>query len=267
MPADGRADRVGQAPALAHLLEEARGHAPAERGVHDVERVPIRVAAADAGDFGVHVAPGEPGHETWPKTADSIPDAWKIGGASTWQTGSYDPELDLVYWGVGNAGPYDAKYRGNGDALYTNCVVAIRPKTGEIVWHYQWTPAETYDFDGNNENVLGELTLNGKKRKVLMHADRNGLLYVLDRATGEVLAGNPYVKTNWSTGVDLKTGRVVETDVARRLRAGETVYTAWCMLPAPHVAETIARALAAMPANAPIPYAPPILAQRDAALK
>ena len=80
-------------------------------------------------------APGEPGHETWPKTADSIPDAWKIGGASTWQNGSYDPELDLVYWGVGNAGPYDSKYRGNGDALYTNSVIAIRPKTGRIEWH------------------------------------------------------------------------------------------------------------------------------------
>jgi alcohol dehydrogenase (cytochrome c) len=161
--------------------------------------------------------PTEKAYATWPQD-----DSYKRGGASTWITGSYDPELDLSYWGTSNGGPWTWKARP-GDNLWVASVIAIRPKTGEIVWHYQWTPAETYDFDGNNENVLGELTINGKKRKVLMHADRNGLMYVLDRATGEVLAGNPYVKTNWATGVDLKTGRVVETDVARRLRAGEQV--------------------------------------------
>jgi alcohol dehydrogenase (cytochrome c) len=159
--------------------------------------------------------PTEKAYSTWPQD-----DSYKRGGASTWITGSYDPELDLSYWGTSNGGPWTWKGRP-GDNLWVASVIAIRPKTGEIVWHYQWTPAETYDFDGNNENVLGELTLDGRKRKVLMHADRNGLLYVLDRATGQVLAGNPYVKTNWATGVDLKTGRVVETDVARRLRAGE----------------------------------------------
>ena len=175
-------------------------------------------------DTGAHLwrrytvpGPGEKYHETWQPS-----EAYLHGGASTWITGSYDPELDLMYWGTGNAAPYNPAVRP-GDNLYTASILAVRPKTGEIVWHYQWTPAETYDFDGNNENVLGELTIDGKKRKVLMHADRNGLLYVLDRATGQVLAGNPYVKVNWSTGVDLKTGRVVETDVARRLRAGEQV--------------------------------------------
>jgi alcohol dehydrogenase (cytochrome c) len=161
--------------------------------------------------------PTEKAYSTWPQD-----DSYKRGGASTWITGSYDPELDLSYWGTSNGGPWSWKARP-GDNLWVASVIAIRPKTGEIVWHYQWTPAETYDFDGNNENVLGELTLNGKKRKVLMHADRNGLLYVLDRATGEVLAGNPYVKVNWATGVDLKTGRVVETEVAQKLRAGEKV--------------------------------------------
>ena len=114
-------------------------------------------------------APGEPGHETWPKTADSIPDAWKIGGASTWQNGSYDPELDLVYWGVGNAGPYDPKYRGNGDALYTNSVIAIRPKTGRIEWHYQYTPNDLYDVDATNELVLAELNIGGQTRKIRHH--------------------------------------------------------------------------------------------------
>ena len=168
-------------------------------------------------------APGEPGHETWPKTADSIPDAWKIGGASTWQTGSYDPELDLVYWGVGNAGPYDAKYRGNGDALYTNCVVAIRPKTGEIVWHYQYTPNDLYDVDATNELVLAEMRIDGQMRKVVLNGNKNGFLYVIDRTNGKLIAAHPMTRVTWATHVDLKTGRPVLTDVADRLMKGEEV--------------------------------------------
>jgi alcohol dehydrogenase (cytochrome c) len=168
-------------------------------------------------------APGEPGHETWPKTADSIPDAWKIGGASTWQTGSYDPELDLVYWGVGNAGPYDAKYRGNGDALYTNCVVAIRPKTGEIVWHYQYTPNDLYDVDATNELVLAEMRIDGQMRKVVLNGNKNGFLYVIDRTNGKLIAAHPMTHVTWATHVDLKTGRPVLTDVADRLMKGEEV--------------------------------------------
>ena len=168
-------------------------------------------------------APGEPGHETWPKTADSIPDAWKIGGASTWQTGSYDPELDLVYWGVGNAGPYDAKYRGNGDALYTNCVVAIRPKTGEIVWYYQYTPNDLYDVDATNELVLAELRIDGQMRKVVLNGNKNGFLYVIDRTNGKLIAAHPMTRVTWATHVDLKTGRPVLTDIADRLMKGEEV--------------------------------------------
>lgn len=168
-------------------------------------------------------APGEPGHETWPKTAESIPDAWKIGGASTWQNGSYDPELDLVYWGVGNAGPYDAKYRGNGDALYTNCVVAIRPKTGEIVWHYQYTPNDLYDVDATNELVLAELRIDGQLRKVVMNGNKNGFFYVIDRTNGKLIAAHPMTRITWATHVDLKTGRPVLTDVADRLMKGEEV--------------------------------------------
>ncbi len=168
-------------------------------------------------------APGEPGHETWQKTADSIPDAWKIGGASTWQTGSYDPELDLVYWGVGNAGPYDAKYRGNGDALYTNCVVAIRPKTGEIVWHYQYTPNDLYDMDATNELVLAEIRIDGQMRKVVLNGNKNGFLYVIDRTNGKLIAAHPMTRVTWATHIDLKTGRPVLTDVADRLMKGEEV--------------------------------------------
>jgi len=168
-------------------------------------------------------APGEPGHETWPKTADSITDAWKIGGGSTWQNGSYDPELDLVYWGVGNAGPYDPKYRGNGDALYTNSVIAIRPKTGKIEWHYQYTPNDMYDVDGTNEPVLAELRIGGQMRKVLMCGNKNGFFYVVDRTNGKLIAAHPMTRINWATHVDLKTGRPVLTDVAERLMKGEEV--------------------------------------------
>ena len=162
--------------------------------------------------------PGEKGSETWPKD-----DSYKRGGGSTWITGSYDPDLDLTYWGTSNGGPWGAKWRP-GDNLYVASVIAIRPKTGEIAWHYQWTPAETYDFDGNNENVLGDIMVNGVKRKVLMHADRNGFLYVLDRTNGKLIAGNAFVNVNWAQPrIDPAVGRVEETEVAKRLRAGEKV--------------------------------------------
>jgi alcohol dehydrogenase (cytochrome c) len=162
-------------------------------------------------------SPGEKGSETWPKD-----DSYLRGGASTWITGSYDPDLDLTYWGTSNGGPWTATARP-GDNLWVASVIAMRPKTGEIVWHYQWTPAETYDFDGNNENLLADVTVNGVKHKALLHADRNGFLYVLDRTNGKLLAANPYVKVNWAERIDLATGRPVETDVAKKLRAGEKV--------------------------------------------
>jgi alcohol dehydrogenase (cytochrome c) len=160
--------------------------------------------------------PGEKGH-------GPQDDAYPRGGGSTWITGSYDPELDLTYWGTSNGGPWGANWRP-GDNLWVASVIAIRPKTGEMVWHYQWTPAETYDFDGNNENVLADLTIDGVKRKVLMHADRNGFLYVLDRTNGKLLAGNAYVPVNWAKPrIDPAIGRVEETELAKRLRSGEKV--------------------------------------------
>jgi alcohol dehydrogenase (cytochrome c) len=161
--------------------------------------------------------PGEKGSETWPAG-----DAYLRGGGSTWITGSYDPELDLTYWGTSNGGPWTATARP-GDNLWISSVIAFRPKTGEMVWHYQWTPAETYDFDGNNENVLADIVVGGVKRKVLMHADRNGFLYTLDRTNGKLIAANAYVKVNWAERIDLTTARPVETEVAKRLRAGEKV--------------------------------------------
>ena len=129
---------------------------------------------------------GEKGNETWPQDTD----AYLHGGGSTWITGSYDPELDLVYWGVGNPAPWASQSRP-GDNLYTSSVLALRPKTGEVVWAYQFTPGDAYDYDGLWEFILAELPLNGVTRKVIMQLNRNGFLYVLDRVTGSIVAANP----------------------------------------------------------------------------
>jgi alcohol dehydrogenase (cytochrome c) len=160
--------------------------------------------------------PGEPGNDTWPG------DTWKFGGGSTWITGSYDPTLHTVYWGVGNPGPFNAGIR-KGDNLYTCAVLALDPKTGKIKWHYQFSPNNPFDYDAVAEMVLADMKVNGKPAKVLLNANRNGFFYVLDRVDGHLLAANPYVKVNWASGIDMKTGRPVETDVTTRARTGEKV--------------------------------------------
>jgi len=162
-------------------------------------------------------APGEKGSETWPAG-----DAYLHGGGSTWITGSYDPELDLVYWGIGNAGPWAPGGRP-GDNLYTASVLAIRPKTGEIVWHRQLVPNEMFDLDAVWEWILAEIDVKGVKRKVTMHFSRGGFLYVIDRTNGELLSAEPFEKVNWATHVDMKTGRPVESEVAKKVRAGEQI--------------------------------------------
>ena len=162
-------------------------------------------------------APGEKGSETWPKD-----DSWQHGGGSTWITGSYDPELDLVYWGIGNAGPWNPGGRP-GDNLYTASVLAIKPKTGEVVWHYQLVPNEMFDLDATWEWILADIPVDGAKRKVMMHFSRGGFLYVLDRTNGKLLSAKPFEKVNWATHVDMATGRPVESDVAKRVRAGEQI--------------------------------------------
>jgi len=166
--------------------------------------------------FYTTAAPGEKGGDTWPG------DTYQKGGAPTWLTGAYDPELDLVYWGTGNGGPWNPNAR-KGDNLYITSVLALRPKTGELVWHYQFSPNDPYDYDATEVGMLLDMKVNGKVRKVLAQANRNGFFYVLDRANGELLAANPYVKVNWAERIDLKTGRPVLTEVDRRARAGEDV--------------------------------------------
>lgn len=166
-------------------------------------------------------APGEPGSETWPHATK--PDAWKYGGGATWQFASYDPELDLVYIGTGNAEPYNPSYRDGADSLYTASILALRPKTGEMVWYYQYVPNDSFDYDANAESVLADIRVDGKMRNVLINAHKNGFLYVLDRTNGQLIAANPYVKVNWATHIDMKTGRPVLTDLLARAMAGETV--------------------------------------------
>jgi len=158
-------------------------------------------------------ARGEKGNETWPQNNN----AWETGGGSAWITGSYDPQLDLIYWGTGNPAPWASQSRA-GDNLYTSSVLAMRPKTGEIVWHYQFTPNDAYDYDACWELMLAELKVAGKPRKVVMQLNRNGFLYVLDRTNGQLISAKPYEKVNWASQIDLKTGRPVETEIAKSIR-------------------------------------------------
>ncbi len=148
--------------------------------------------------------PGEPGHDTW---ADAH-GAWKTGGGSTWVTGSYDVETNTIYWGVGNPGPdWDAEYRP-GDNLYTNSAVALDADTGELKWHFQYTPNDPYDYDGVAEHVIVEQEIMGQTRRAVLHADRNGFVYALDAKNGDFLWGTPFVeRLTWTEGLDPETGR------------------------------------------------------------
>jgi alcohol dehydrogenase (cytochrome c) len=164
-------------------------------------------------------APGEPGSETWPKNSD----AWSQGGGPTWRSGSYDPELDLAYWGTGNAEPYDPRPRQGLDSLFTNSVLAIHPKTGEVACYFQYTPNDIYDVDATDEQVLADIQVEGQPRKVMIQANKNGFLYVLDRTNCKLIAAHPFVKVNWASHIDLATGRPVLTDILQRFLAGEEV--------------------------------------------
>jgi alcohol dehydrogenase (cytochrome c) len=150
-------------------------------------------------------APGEPGHETWTSADD-----WKHGGAPAWLTGSYDPDLNLTYWGIGNPGPDYLPDQRPGDNLYADCVVALNPDTGELKWHFQFTPGDPYDYDAVQIPVLVDMPWNGTQRKLMMWGNRNGFFYVLDRTNGTFLSGRPFVKINWASGLD-KNGRPIET--------------------------------------------------------
>ena len=140
--------------------------------------------------------PGEPGHETWSGSS------WIHGGGPIWLTGSYDPELNLTYWGIGNPGPDWNPALRLGDNLYSNSVVALDADTGKLKWYFQFTPHDGFDFDAVQIPVLADLTWKEKPRKVMLWGNRNGFFYVLDRSTGEFLLGQPFVKQTWAAGLD-----------------------------------------------------------------
>jgi PQQ-dependent dehydrogenase (methanol/ethanol family) len=139
---------------------------------------------------------------------------WKIGGVGAWGWVSYDPDLDLFYYGTSNPGPWNPDQRP-GDNKWSCTIFARRPETGEAVWAYQIFPHDDHDYDGVNENILLDLTINGRARKVLAHADRDGYVYIIDRATGEVISANTFGFVNTSEGVDLKTGRIKVVDAKK----------------------------------------------------
>ena len=140
------------------------------------------------------------GATSWPGNT------WQQGGATVWGWLSYDPALNMVYYGTSNPGPWNGKQRP-GDNKWSAAIIARDADTGEMLWAFQPTPHDVWDYDAVNENILVDLPIGGKTRKALVHFDRNGFAYTMDRATGEVILAKPYVPMNWSTGVDLATGR------------------------------------------------------------
>jgi PQQ-dependent dehydrogenase (methanol/ethanol family) len=155
------------------------------------------------------------GVRTWP------PEAWKIGGGTVWGWISYDPESNLIYHGTGNPGPWNAEQRP-GDNKWSCTLFARDADTGQARWAYQIGPHDLYDYDGVNESILLDLQLNGSVRKVLVRAERNGYVYVIDRLTGEVLSATPFGYVNVTTGLDLKTGRMHEVE-AKKTQQGKVV--------------------------------------------
>jgi alcohol dehydrogenase (cytochrome c) len=140
--------------------------------------------------------PGEPGHDTW------LGESWRTGGVGIWNTGAYDQETNLTFWGTGNPSPTSNGAIRLGDNLYSDSVVALDADTGELKWHYQFTPHDEMDYDATQVPVLADVEFEGRVRKAMLWANRNGLMYLLDRTTGEFLAGKPFVRVNWMDGFD-----------------------------------------------------------------
>ena len=183
------------------------GVAGGEYGIRGFIAAHDAATGEEAWRFYTIPAPGEPGSETWADGGD----AWQHGGASVWLTGSYDAALDLTYWGIGNPGPDWNPAQRPGDNLYSDSVVALDPDTGELKWHFQFTPNDDYDYDAVQIPVLVDLpTASASSGKLMLWANRNGYFYVLDRATGEFIRGNPFVNVNWASGLD-ESGRPIET--------------------------------------------------------
>ena len=163
-------------------------------------------------------AEGEPGSETW----GGFPSEW--GGAPTWTTGSFDPELNLLYWPTGNPWPDFYGGRRPGDNLYSDSVLALDADTGEMKWYFQFTPFDEWDWDANETPVLIDAEYRGRQRKLMLQANRNGFYYVLDRETGQFLHGTPFVENlDWATGLNEETGRPIEVPGKRPTPSGVRV--------------------------------------------
>jgi alcohol dehydrogenase (cytochrome c) len=167
--------------------------------------------------FNTVPGPGEPGHETW------AGDSWRHGGASVWVTGSYDPQSNLTYWGIGNPGPdWNSDVRA-GTNLYSDSVVALNADTGKLQWYFQFSPHDDFDYDAVQVPVLADMEWRGTMRRVMLWANRNGFYYVLDRTTGEYLQGKPFAKVTWTTGLD-DSGKPVRVAKAAPTREGTLVF-------------------------------------------
>ena len=160
-------------------------------------------------------APNEPGGDTWPK------DTYKTGGGSPWLTGTYDAQTDTLMWGVGNPGPWLATLRP-GDNLYTDSVIALNPDTGKIKWHFQYTPNDTWDYDGTNEALMADIDFKGNAYKAIVSASRNGWFYAIDRSNGKLIYMEPFARATSVTG---ESGGKVTTDVALRPTVEKEVFT------------------------------------------
>ena len=200
------------------------GNGGAELGVRGY----VTAYDADSGDqvWRFYTVPGNPvdgfespamemAAETW------AGEWWAVGGGGTvWDSMAYDPQLDLLYIGVGNGSPWNHEIRsdGQGDNLFLSSIVALRPDTGEYVWHFQTTPSESWDYTATQHMILADLTINGRLRQVIMQAPKNGFFYLIDRVTGEFISGENYVEVNWAIGLDSVTGRPLEVEGARYQR-------------------------------------------------
>lgn len=219
---------TGYAMTLAPLVVKDKvvvGVAGGEYGIRGFLAAYDARTGKEAWRFYTIPAPGEPGHETWP--AD---DSWKHGGGSVWLTGSFDPELNLTYWGIGNPGPdWNASQR-KGDNLYSDSVVALDVDTGKLKWHFQFTPHDPYDYDSVQVPLLADASWDGRMRKLMLWANRNGFFYALDRTNGKFLSGHPFVKVNWASGLDdsgrpLVTPQPVGTPIYPGVQGGTNWYS------------------------------------------
>lgn len=200
------------------------------------------IAAYDAGSgeelWRFYTVPEGTEDETSPEYLQAAAETWNTevlagsdaigGGGTVWDSMAYDPDLNLLYIGVGNGSPWNRAYRspgedgtGAGDNLYLSSIVAIRPDTGEYIWHYQTTPGETWDYTATQHIMLADMEIDGAQRQVLMQAPKNGFFYVLDRSTGEFISAKPYVTVNWATGID-ESGRPIENPETRIDKTGQT---------------------------------------------